>query len=267
MRLSPLIAGDYWICAKAASMSYGKDIDSMSLEEQIEYVKRIWDKHTNVSEHFVQTILLEGVPRYVTMLIAFQRHGFTMTERSQRYREPDEVNDSYRSAVESGEKKEDARKHLDLMTPTDCVITMNREAARSVVQRLKLYEETSEFWKTKKLLDVIAFLEESFCGTKDWVAGVDCHDPLTDSGAGIIELSMPVYSFHQFIRHRTVDIIHWTFHEPIQIPHVSYVRNDDIVNVVAHSIHWEKFKKTRSGVNTQEPLRSIAQNMEVPDYD
>lgn len=276
----------FLVCAEAASMSYGKDLSDLSHEEVEKYVKRIWDKHTNVSEHFVQTIKFMNIPRILTLLIALQRDGFTMTEMSQRRRVVTTDNEEYHYLLKN-QRHEDARKVLSVLEPSECVITMNREAARNISATLLCYQEDYEIFSgVIQESNIIETLKTLFSFTVEEDAGVwnvpefcpeICEDDEDVSGlsykgdgffswenrvnlfhTGTVYANLPMYSFHQFIRHRKVRIKEWGFLEKT----LGETRNDSIVCFEANSDDWARFVKTRSGQATQEPLRSFAKKIQ-----
>lgn len=144
-------------CASAAAMSYGKDLSSLSAEERSAYVEKIWDKHYNVSEHMVKTIVFYDLPRFISMIIGAQRH-ITITEFSQRRREAkqsfvfdnEDLNAEtkdlfgiYRALIDEGVKLEDARKVLPVNALTDLQATLNRETARDIAMMDRAQREAS----------------------------------------------------------------------------------------------------------------------------
>jgi hypothetical protein len=258
------------LCAEAASTSRGKDLIGMTEDAKADYVRSIWDKHTNVSEHFVKTVEFQEIPRFLTLLMAFQRDGFTMTERSQRYCEPEKVNEEYNRCVADGQKFQDARKCLPLSTPSNCVVTMNREAARNIARNVRKYEAIP-FWEHDlKALEFPEVLANLFDFTLDnekpkFVAKYfdlressreDEWSAMFQSWGGNLVGHLPLYSFHQMLRHRKVHFNNWQICTKANV--IGCVRNDDAVHFVATSDHWSDFIKTRSGNDTQEPLRSFA---------
>ncbi len=257
-------------CAAAAAMSYGKDIRKMSSEEKCAYTMRIWDKHTNVSEHFTQRVEMRGVPRVVSMLMEFQRDGITFTEFSQRRRVPAVVNEEYRRMVADGVKLEDARKCLSILTPSDFVATMNREAARNIVRILARYALFSPVAIDK----ITEFLAASFyfepdtvpphaCPKWDGFIVSDIKDPSARIGDGPYEMEwiVPMYSLHEMIRHRKLDLISWGF--LVDSPYTSFgdVTENTMAVVRARSFEWEGFLETRAQPGVQKPLRSLAITM------
>ena len=261
--------GDICACAQAAAMSYNKDISAMSGEETGAYVKRIWDKHTNVSEHFVARLEFTDIPRLATLLFAFQRDGITITEMSQRRCTPEVVSQEYEDHVRGGRKLEDARKCLSVSTPSRCVITLNREAAKNVARIFWRYENTTCFNEILEPLGIREILAEHFMFDLDITHPFDCPKfdgvlkishtlPLEPaykrSGEKVFTAAMPMYSFHQFCRHRKIHLISWAISS-------ENIRNDTLVHVVCQSFHWRKFAETRSGNDTQEPLRMIARGV------
>lgn len=144
-------------CVSAAAKSYGKDISNMNESERANYVKKIWDKHYNVSEHLVKTIDFYDMPRFISMIIGAQRH-ITITEFSQRRRETkqsfvfnnEDLNSEtkdlfniYRSLINEGVKLEDARKVLPVSALTDLQVTLNRETARDIAMMDRAQREAS----------------------------------------------------------------------------------------------------------------------------
>lgn len=270
MEVYELSHGSMNLCAEAASMSRGKDLIGMTEDAKADYVRSIWDKHTNVSEHFVKTVEFQEIPRFLTLLMAFQRDGFTMTERSQRYCEPEKVNEEYNRCVADGQKFQDARKCLPLSTPSNCVVTMNREAARNIARNVRKYEAIP-FWEHDlKALEFPEVLANLFDFTLDNEKPKFVSDPVEEgrtsfarewgvlswTWAGLLTGYLPLYSFHQMLRHRKIKFDNWQIYTKTNT--VGDVRNDDTVHFVATSDHWAEFIKTRSGNDTQEPLRSFA---------
>lgn len=263
-------------------MSYGKDLSEMSNDEVSAYVQRIWDKHTNVSEHFVKTIYFAEIPRLATMLMAFQRHGFTMTEMSQRRRRVTSCNVEYHNLLASGVNHEDARKVLSVLEPSECVATMNREAAKQIARFFMFHLCYPDIYEALNMTDMLNFPEE--LGTLfgfDWKqlsysarefpyyentpirgdlaqfrkSGFSCYCMADKHIIGIL----PLYSFHQLIRHRTLEILMWCAPVPIY-----EMRNSSPVmfEFTASRSTLQEFCKTRSGPATQEPLRSFAAKLE-----
>jgi hypothetical protein len=248
--------GDINACAKAASKSYGKDTDVMSGDEREEYVRRIWDKHTNISEHFVFSLDLIGVPRIVTFVMSFQRHGFSMTEFSQRRREPSEVTAEYLSRIESGESKEDARKCLPVTTPSDVTITLNREAARNlarIIRKYRGYDQFKDALETCRIDDVLA-VHGWF--TPDEEAPFCCPDFVDQVRAPQNEfeevVTCPLYSATQLVRHRTLEVLQLA-------GRLSTLAQES--TILFRSFHTQRMAQLRSLPQTQEPLRTIAQQL------
>lgn len=270
MEVYELSHGSINLCAEAASMSRGKDLVGMTEDAKANYARSIWDRHTNVSEHFVKTVEFQEIPRFLTLLMAFQRDGFTMTERSQRYCEPEKVSEEYNLRLEDGQKFQDARKCLPLSTPSNCVVTMNREAARNIARNVRKYEAIP-FWEHDlKAFEFPEVLANLFDFTLDdtepkFVAklvdegyqnrNMDWEILVQPFGNGIHGW-IPLYSFHQMLRHRKVHFNNWQICTKANV--IGCVRNDDAVHFVATSDHWGHFIQTRSGNDTQEPLRSFA---------
>ena len=265
-------------CAIAASMSYGKDLGGMTRPERDRYVERIWDKHTNVSEHCTKTLLFYNIPRYATLLLAFQRDGFTMTEMSQRRREvkghsPDR--DLYRELLSNGEKFENARRVLCSDVPSECVVTMNREAARSIISLFNKYSQIPFFRSELESLGMQEKLAELFLlhpyATVDNVVPVflqpttviPCELPggfnvCADQDNISVVGFLPLFSFHQFIRHRKILLENWGVVSEGPICSVSALSNSSMIRFYCKSLHWHQFIATRRGAATQEPLRSFA---------
>ncbi len=280
MRIAELNSGEQIKnCGAAAAMSYGKDLSAMSDDEVSAYVQRIWDKHTNVSEHFVKTIYFAGVPRLLTLLMAFQRHGFTMTEMSQRRRKVSSSNVVYHDLLQAGAKHEDARKVLSVLEPSECIVTMNREAAKGICgilkkqSRILTHHELSLLRNFPNTLGVLFgfdpnevaesgpdFQETTFTPDEAETleeGGFIC-DLVANRGELYIWGVLPVYSFHQFVRHRTLELGMWCFDGD-----VLSLNNSDAIRFVSHCTltALESFVKTRSGAATQEPLRSFAKKL------
>ena len=267
-------------CALAASMSYGKDLSAMSRDEKAEYVRKIWDKHTNVSEHYVQSLHLQNIPRFATLLMAFQRDGFTMTEMSQRRRE---VNwhswdgDMYRDLIIKGAKFEDARKVLRCGVLSECIVTMNREAARNIIgifnehQRLPFFRtQLEELGLQKELAEAFELPIDSSAAMpgpkfEGFSLDMNAGDPEfvvdTDPESTTIWGRLPLYSFHQFARHRKILIRNWRFESKRNCCSISDVSNDATVIFECDSLYWSNFIATRSKNATQEPLRSFAKRI------
>ena len=269
MQHTAKIIGGIHACAQAAAMSYNKDLSKLTEEEVTDYVKRIWDKHTNVSEHFVARLEFADIPRLATLLFAFQRDGITITEMSQRRCTPAVVSQEYEDHVRGGQRLEDARKCLPISTPSRCVITLNREAARNIARIFGQYEKNGYFQEILKPLGIREILAKHFMFELDITHPFDCPKfdgvlkishtlPLEPaykrSGEKVFTTSMPMYSFHQFCRHRKIHMISWAIS-------CENIRNDTLVHVVCQSFHWRKFAETRSGNDTQEPLRTIARQI------
>jgi hypothetical protein len=260
-----LQSGDIYACAQAAAMSYNKDISAMSGEETEAYVKRIWDKHTNVSEHFVARLEFTDIPRLATLLFAFQRDGITITEMSQRRCKPNETTEEYETCIENGAKLEDARKCLPVSTPSRFVVTLNRESARNMARIFQCYERICVFREILKPLGIPDILAHHFMFNLDiqypfnfpaFLGVIDLCKPIGSSkiSDNLYEFVMPMYSFHQFCRHRKILLISWCVAgEPLY--------NDTLVSVMCRSFHWKEFAETRSGNDTQEPLRTIARGV------
>jgi len=269
--------GSIEACAKAASQSYGKDLSHMSKDQIEEYVKKIWDKHTNISEHFVQQLEFFEVPRIVSMLMEFQRH-VTFTEFSQRRRQPAVVNQEYLDAVASGEKLEDARKHLNVLTPSDFSVTLNREAARNIARILNKYQRIPLFTETLQNAGVQQLLADAFFFTLDDEAPFCCPEfdgvmevhkesmeprvwnNAMDYGWGR-EWVLPVYSFHEMIRHRTVEVLSWGILTEISCSTLSEILNSSMICTSTRSFQWGRFQDTRATAAVQEPLRSLARSL------
>jgi hypothetical protein len=276
MEFRIVLPGSFEACTHAASRSYGKNISVMTDDEKRAYVEKIWNKHTNISEHFWATIDIDAIPRWLTMLVAFQRYGFTMTERSQRYRTPVETNQEYDDRIAGGEKKEDARKSLPLTTPSDITITMNREVARQVIGRLMSYCSVlleKERTICNEFIDAIRdifFLNESNEYESDFSMTVECvenarlhYDVYIKSKENReFMFVVPFYTMHQLIRHRTMIINEWGVGSVDYFPHA---KNEDMVFVSGTFPTIKALKKfiaTRSKPDTQEPLRTIAKKLE-----
>lgn len=145
-------------CASAASMSYGKDLRDFTKQEKKDYVNKIWNKHYNVSEHFVKVLLITGIPRFLSMIIGSQRN-ITITEFSQRRRK---VTDSFKfknnlfneetaslfslydSLIKDGVALERAREVLPISALTDLQVTLNRETARDIAMCDRAQREVSK---------------------------------------------------------------------------------------------------------------------------
>lgn len=247
------------ICAYAAGQSYNLDIHAKTEKERQEYVSRIWDEHTNVSEHATLSILFTAIPRWATLIMALQRDGFTMTELSQR-RNVVSYDEEYQELLQSSVKKEDARIVLPLSTMSSCVVTLNRESAKNIVRTFRtrfpdlqpppLNQIFSFDFDEKQPLFApeILFREHITNGT--WGVTQDQKDKNT------FVLRMPMYSLHQFIRHRKI-LLHQivVYSQSKQLPDVL---NKDYCDVTCSSFCWDLFVRTRRGKSTQEPLRSIA---------
>lgn len=250
-------------CGFAASMSYGKDISRMTEGDIEQYVKRIWDKHTNISEHFVATIKFDDIPRIATLLIGFQRYGFTMTEFSQRRRIPNTDYMEYHELISNGIAPEDARKVLPIDTNSQCVITMNREAAKNIARILAKYNGVFDFPYNQ----IIDALESVFSFSLDDKNPLFCPeffgilDGKSEYKAEKIGDSqyifiLPLYSFHQLIRHRLLRIKCWSIYK-----NGEKITNASIVNTTIEVRDIDLLKATRTGKDTQEPLRSLIQSL------
>jgi hypothetical protein len=275
MEFRIVLPGSFEACAHAASRSYGKNISAMTDDEKRTYVEKIWNKHTNISEHFWATIDVDSIPRWLTMLVAFQRYWFSMTERSQRYRTPLETNQEYDDRIADGEKKEDARKSLPLTTPSDITITMNREAARQIVGRLMSYRKMLNDKERAMCNEFIGAVQHHFClnnGNEyepDFTMCTEIYDKEEFCGVHVISKKnrvfvfvIPFYAMHQLIRHRAMIIEEWGTESADYFP---CAKNDDMVFVSGTFVTMyglKKFIATRSKPDTQEPLRSIAQKLE-----
>jgi hypothetical protein len=275
MEFKVILPGSFEACAHAASRSYGKNISVMTDDEKRAYVEKIWNKHTNISEHFWVTIDIDAIPRWLTMLIAFQRYWFSMTERSQRYRTPDETNEEYNDRIADGEKKEDARKSLPLTTPSDITITMNREAARQVIGRLMSYRNTLNDKERTECNLFIGAIQYHFCldynneYEPDFTMTTEIYDKVEFQGVHVLSkrnrsfvFVIPLYAMHQLIRHRAMIIEEWGTMSADYFP---YAKNEDMAFVTGTFVTMSGLKKfiaTRSKPDTQEPLRSIAKKLE-----
>lgn len=267
-------------CALAASMSYGKDLTGMSPGEKREYVQKIWDKHTNVSEHFVKTIHLHNIPRFATLIMAFQRDGFTMTEMSQRRREVETYSwdgDIYRDLIAKGTKFEDARKVLRCGVGSECIITLNREAARNIIGIFNDYQKIPFFRTELEELELqkdLANIFELPIDSTPSMPGPKFDGFAFSPGAGNPEFKvdndpegplvwgiLPLYSFHQFIRHRKIKIRRWEIFSKKICCSISDVANDATISFECESLYWPNFTTTRSKNATQEPLRSFARGL------
>jgi hypothetical protein len=244
-------------CAKAAAKSYGKNVDSMSEEEQFDYVCKIWDKHTNISEHFVFSLDLLGVPRIVTFIMSMQRHGFSMTEFSQRRRKPAGSYPEYEARLAAGERKEDARKCLPVTVESDVTVTLNREAARNIARIIRKFRRNDYFKDILNETQIDSLLsaygifslddEEPFC----------CPEVVDEVRAPKNEfeevITCPLYAATQLVRHRTLDIL-----ELAGLPPQKLGQN---IALLLRSFHWKTMAQTRSRSSTQEPLRTIARQL------
>jgi hypothetical protein len=76
-------------------------------------------------------------------------------------------------------------------------------------------------------------------------------------------MSMPVYSFMQFQRHRTSRIFVICVKRALKDDKISHtlMRNGDTLYCIAESLDWDNFFNLRTHSATQEPLRSIAHKM------
>jgi len=263
-----LQSGNIHACAEAAAMSYNKDLSKLTEEQITDYVKRIWDKHTNVSEHFVARLEFTDIPRLATLLFAFQRDGITITEMSQRRCTPAAVSQEYEDHIRGGMKLEDARKCLPVSTPSRCVITLNREAARNIARIFRQYENIARFQEILEPLGIREILAKHFMFELDITHPFDC--PKFEGSMRMNELRVgcrasiydptvrwfliPMYSFHQLCRHRKIRLDTWMIDE-------GEICNDTLVAVECRSFHWRKFAETRCGNDTQEPLRTIARGV------
>lgn len=261
--------GSFEHCAKAASMSYGKDLSVMTTGERIGYVERIWDKHTNVSEHFARFIEFTEIPRWATFLLAFQRDGFSMTEFSQRRRKPETDDPAYEALIENGEKLEDARKVLHLSTPSECVVSMNREVARNIARSWKRWGETfpcvRDLDMPHILADTFAFhLDDRDPGSKftpvSIVDGLDADVGVTHKSGIDVSLTLPMYSMHQLIRHRDLRVHDIFIHARCALEDVT---NMTLASARVSCLYWGDLIKTRSLADTQEPLRSIVKSLDL----
>lgn len=244
-------------CARAAAKSYGKSVDSMSEEEQFDYVCKIWDKHTNISEHFVFSLDLLGVPRIVTFVMSMQRHGFSMTEFSQRRRKPAGSYPEYEACLAAGERKEDARKCLPVTVESDVTVTLNREAARNLARIVRKFRRNGYFCdmlnetQIDSLLSVYGIFslddEEPFC----------CPEIVSEARAPQNEfedvITCPLYTASQLVRHRTLEVV--------QIAGAPPQTLGQNITLLLRSLHWKLMAQTRSQSSTQEPLRTIARQL------
>lgn len=265
MEIQVLYQSNMRTVAEAAAMSYGKDIAAMSDEDIEKYIKKIWDKHTNISEHYVATIKLTNIPRILTFLMAFQRYGFTMTEFSQRRRMVSTNNVEYHELIaKQGIPFEEARKVLSVLEPSECIVTLNREAAKSIVRILHkhLY---SIFEDTIIRSGIILHLEDIFSfsaksenvNTKFFsMLGIDGDYPQVQKHSkNHWTIALPMYSLHQLIRHRTLDILQWGFVRNVES--IEQVKNDTLCFLEFKTDKLDLLKKTRTTPATQEPLRTI----------
>jgi len=256
------IIGDIHACAEAAAMSYNKDLSKLTKEEVTDYVKRIWDRHTNVSEYFVGLLKFTDIPRIASLLFAFQR-DITITEMSQRRCMPSVVTAEYLQKLTDGEALQDARKCLPVETPSNMTVLMNRVAAKNVSRIFHKYEKIDLFRDMLVPLEIPRILSECFMFDVDDDDPFDC--PEFNGVFGFDEIAytrvgdmpgwklffIPMYSFHQFCRHRKTSMFSWNLSD-------KEIRNDTLVRVLARSFHWDHFAQVRSGADTQEPLRSMA---------
>ena len=282
MMYEVLNRGDIEMCALAASMSYGKDLTGMTNEEKEAYVHKIWDKHTNVSEHYISTIHFTNIPRFASLLLAFQRDGFTMTEMSQRRRE---VNwhswdgEMYRDLLASGVKFEDARKVLRCGVPSECIVTLNRESARNIARLFSNYAKIPFFRTELEELGLPKILAEEFEFDVDNEAArnsprftgfswdmtepTSCQHRIFVRNKLYVSGTLPLYSFHQFLRHRKIKLLDWGITYKKQVCSISDVPNDATVEFSCSSLNWPEFVATREGHATQEPLRSFALDLKA----
>lgn len=267
-------------CAFAASMSYGKDLTGMSPGERREYVQKIWDKHTNVSEHFVKTIHFHNIPRFATLIMAFQRDGFTMTEMSQRRREVETYSwdgDIYRDLIAKGAKFEDARKVLRCGVNSECIVTLNREAARNIIGIFNDYQKIPFFRSELEDLELqkdLANIFELHPDSTPAMPGPGFSGFFVSPGADFPEFkvtrdregpmvwgTLPLYSFHQLIRHRKIKLRSWEIFSKKGCCSISDVANDASIYFECESLEWPNFIATRSKNATQEPLRTFARGL------
>jgi len=253
-------------CARAAAHSYGKDTYSMTCVEVNEYVKKIWDRHTNVGEHFVQQIEVFDVPRIISLIMEFQR-DVTFTEFSQRRRKPAVVNQAYEDAIAAGEKKEDARKHLSVLAPTNFAVTVNREGARNIARILQKYQKYDLFRDVITEYPVHELLAKAFMFELDDKPPLFCpdfHIGSVGENPCVLKLTrvakaitLPMYSFHELVRHRKMEVVFWRIHTSA----LDNFLESSMVEMGATSLHWNLVSSTRSGPDVQEPLRTLAKEL------
>lgn len=306
-------------CASAASMSYGKDLSQFTKQEKEAYVKKIWDKHYNVSEHFVKVLLITGIPRFLSMIIGSQRN-ITITEFSQRRRkvtesfkfkdwklnkETSDLFEIYDNLIKGGVKLEEARDVLPISALTDLQVTLNRETARDIAMCDRAQREASKAvpWlyemlvkermaeKLEKLFQFDCNVEngpgvpirkvEPYFSSQSMWHFVDYGNGLREFdtsernkaelmskylNGGTFAFEMPIYSFMQFQRHRTNKISVVTIrpsnkYSQMPVSH-NLIRSCDTVFCVASSLDWKNFLHLRTHNSTQEPLRTIASDLQ-----
>lgn len=256
------------VCAQAAAQSYNLNIGDKTQEEKEQYVKKIWDVHTNVSEHFTASILFDEIPRWATFIMALQRHGFSMTELSQR-RNVVSDNPKYIELIKNGVKKENARKVLTMDTKSSCVITLNRESAKNIMRMFNMLVPT---YAPPPLNEI--FLFENDKKNPQFFPDIKIqHSKFSHSTdvyhteeKNCFKFTMPVYALHQFIRHRTIYIHNILILTKDKSCELCNVRNDDVAFIECSSDNWLQFVETRSTKQTQDDLRIIAQKMKEQDF-
>ncbi|MCX8008552.1 MAG: FAD-dependent thymidylate synthase [Patescibacteria group bacterium] len=254
----------YDICANAAAQSYNLDLSQKTEEEKKNYIKKIWDIHTNVSEHATISILFHKIPRWATFIMALQRHGFTMTELSQR-RNVVSQEEKYLEDLKKGVKKEDARKRLPASVSSSCVVTLNRESAKNIMRFFSLYAGGNEHPRLDYIFDFEVDNKKPLGSPKIWeFVDKEWKGPYYVEAVNrekTFRIALPLYSLHQMIRHRTINFQEFYFYAKAK--NVSELYNNNYVIVVCSSDFWQEFVNTRNNKRTQEPLKSIAEKINM----